>query len=142
MGFVAVDIAEALAKLKTSIELLKSKAADESAEHPSGVYYRKNGMDPKGKVVALFPGQGSQYVEMGIGTALDFPEIRQAFAKMDSLFTKDGVPALSRTVFPIPVFNDAEKEEQNKKITATEYAQPAIGTLSLGFLQTTAECRI
>ena len=53
--------------------------------------------------------------------------------KIDSLFTKDGVPALSTTVFPIPVFNDAEKEEQNKKITATEFAQPSIGTLSLGF---------
>ena len=77
-----------LAKLKTAIELVKSKGTDESAEHPSGVYYRKNGIDPKGKVVALFPGQGSQYVEMGIGSAIDFPEIRQAFAKMDSLFTK------------------------------------------------------
>ena len=133
VGFVAVDIAETLAKLKTSIELVKSKASDESAEHPSGVYYRKNGIDPKGKVVALFPGQGSQYVEMGIGAAIDFPEIRQAFAQMDSLFIKDGAPALSNTVFPIPVFSDTEKEEQNKKITATEFAQPAIGTLSLGF---------
>ena len=133
VGFVAVDIAETLTRLKTSIELIKSKAADESADHPSGVHYRKHGIDPKGKVVALFPGQGSQYVEMGIGTAIDFPEVRQAFAQMDSLFIKEGAPALSNTVFPIPVFSDAEKEEQNKKITATEFAQPAIGTLSLGF---------
>ena len=68
VGFIAVDIAEALAKLKTSIELLKSKAGDETFEHPSGVYFRNSGVDPKGKVVALFPGQGSQYVEMGIGS--------------------------------------------------------------------------
>jgi acyl transferase domain-containing protein len=133
VGFVAINAAEALAKMKTSVELLKSKAVEEFAEHPSGVFYRKSGLDPKGKIVALFPGQGSQYVDMGIGAAIDFPEIRQSFAEMDSLFTKDGAPALTKAVFPIPVFNDAGKEEQNKKITATEFAQPAIGTLSLGF---------
>ena len=133
LGFVAINASEAQTKLKTAVELLKSKALDESADHPTGVYLRKSGLDSKGKIVALFPGQGSQYVDMGIDAAIDFPEIRQSFSKIDSLFTKDGAPVLSKTVYPVPVFNSAGKDEQNRKITATEFAQPAIGTLSLGF---------
>ncbi|MDP2964566.1 MAG: beta-ketoacyl synthase N-terminal-like domain-containing protein [Pelolinea sp.] len=135
IGFVAINASEALTKLKTAVELVKSKAMEESAENPTGVYFRKNGVDPKGKIVALFPGQGSQYVNMGMEAAINFPEIRQSFAKIDSLFAKDGLPVLSKTVFPIPVFNSACKDEQNRKITATEFAQPAIGTLSLGFFK-------
>ena len=135
IGFVAINTSEALTKLKTAVELVKSREMEESAEHPTGVYFRKNGMDPKGKIVALFPGQGSQYVNMGIEVAINFPEIRQSFAKIDSLFAKDGLPVLSKTVFPIPVFNSAFKDEQNRKITATEFAQPAIGTLSLGLFK-------
>lgn len=135
IGFVAINTSEALTKLKTAVELLKSKAMEESAEHPTGVYFRKNGVDSKGKIVALFPGQGSQYVNMGMETAINFPEIRQSFTKIDSLFAKDGLPVLSKTVFPIPVFNSAFKDEQNRKITATEFAQPAIGALSLGFFK-------
>ncbi|MDO9694868.1 MAG: acyltransferase domain-containing protein [Candidatus Latescibacteria bacterium] len=135
IGFVANNTSEALTKLKTAVELVKSSAMEESAESPTGVYFRKNGMDPKGKVVALFPGQGSQYVNMGLEAAINFPEIRQSFAKMDSLFAKDGLPVLSKTVFPISAFNNTLKDEQNRKIIATEFAQPAIGTLSAGFFK-------
>ena len=135
IGFVANNTSEALTKLKTAVELVKSSAMEESAESPTGVYFRKNGMDPKGKIVALFPGQGSQYVNMGLEAAINFPEIRQSFAKMDSLFAKDGLPVLSKTVFPISAFDNALKDEQNRKITATEFAQPAIGTLSAGFFK-------
>ena len=135
IGFVAIDSSEALTKLKTAIDLIKSSAMEESAEYPTGVYFRKNGMVPKGKIVALFPGQGSQYVNMGLEAAINFPEIRQSFAKMDSLFAKDGLRVLSKTVFPISAFNNALKDEQNRKITVTEFAQPAIGTLSTGFFK-------
>ena len=133
IGFVATNSSEALTKLETAVELIKSSKMEESTEHPTGVYFRRNGMDSKGKIVALFPGQGSQYVNMGLEAAINFPEIRQSFAKIDSLFVNDGLQVLSKTVFPISAFNSTLKEEQNRKITATEFAQPSIGALSIGF---------
>ncbi|HEX7557532.1 MAG TPA: beta-ketoacyl synthase N-terminal-like domain-containing protein, partial [Leptolinea sp.] len=133
IGFVASDGMETLEKLKAAVELIKSKGQDESAQHPSGIYYQKNGVDPKGKLVALFPGQGSQYLNMGREMAINFPAVRQVFSDMDDLFLKDQLPALTGNVYPIPVFEIERKEKLSQKITSTEFAQPAIGALSAGF---------
>lgn len=133
VGFIAMDEQDLREKLETAVELIKLKGTEEFAEHPTGVFYRRFGVQPEGKVVALFPGQGSQYVKMGSQVAENFPEVRQAFAKADSLFLEASQPPLSKTVFPIPVFNQAQREEQARKLTETKFAQPAIGTLSMGF---------
>jgi acyl transferase domain-containing protein/acyl carrier protein len=135
VGFVAADAKEALSKLATAVELVQSKGSEEASEHPSGVYYRKQGINPDGKLVALFPGQGSQYLNMGAELALNFPEIRQTFTEMDVLFAKNEQPTLTSSVYPIPVFDTASRDIQAKKITQTEFAQPAIGTLSAGLFR-------
>jgi len=132
VGFVAASEGEAVSQLAVAVDLLKAKAGQENAEHPAGVYYRKSGLDPQGKLVALFPGQGSQYVDMGRELAVSFPPMRQAFADMDAHFDADGLPPLSRVVYPIPVFDSIQKEAQSNHLTRTEHAQPAIGTLSAG----------
>ncbi len=54
---------------------------------------------------------------------------------MDETFELDGMLPLSRTTFPIPVFDNAQKESQSNILTQTEYAQPAIGTLSAGMFK-------
>jgi len=132
IGFVALDSSEAETKLKAAVDLIRLKGSEDSAEHPSGIFYRIKGLDPKGKIVALFPGQGSQYVNMGTQIAMNFPELRQAFAEIDSLFNKDGLTPLSKTVYPIPAFDQEHRDEQQFRLTATKSAQPAIGTFSMG----------
>ncbi len=130
VGFVAETREDAAALLQTAIDLMKEKAQDESWESPKGIFYRKSGIDSKGKVVALFPGQGAQYVEMGRELAINFPTVRQVFAQMDGLFIKAGEEALSSTVYPIPVFDSKDRDAQNENLTKTQNAQPAIGALS------------
>ena len=132
VGFVAANEEEAVRQLAAAVELIKAKAAQENAEHPAGVYYRQGGLDPQGKLVALFPGQGSQYLDMGRELAVSFPPMRQAFADMDAAFDADGLPPLSSVVYPIPAFDSSLKESQSNILTRTEHAQPAIGTLSVG----------
>ena len=132
VGFVAANEGEAVSQLAAAVELIKAKADQESAEHPAGVYYRKNGLDPQGKMVALFPGQGSQYVDMGRELTVNFPPMRQVFADMDAAFNADGLRPLSSVVFPPPAFESSQKELQSNNLTRTEHAQPAIGTLSTG----------
>ncbi|NPD84809.1 acyltransferase domain-containing protein, partial [Lentimicrobium sp. L6] len=131
IGFVAQDIEECISLFQTSIQMLQTK--QEQWNHPKGIYYRPNGMDAQSKdVVALFAGQGSQYVGMGKELTNAFPELNEAFQQTDKLFEQNGEAALSKTIFPIPVFSKEAKAAQQKTLTQTKFAQPAIGTLSMG----------
>ncbi|WP_414621979.1 beta-ketoacyl synthase N-terminal-like domain-containing protein [Calothrix sp. CCY 0018] len=133
IGFVASSLSEACKRLKVSIDLLKNKPSATEWEHPTGIHYRSEGMDLSGKVVALFSGQGSQYLNMGKEVLMNFPQVRQLYGYMDSLLLKDHLQPLSEIVFPHPVFGENEKNAQIAALQRTEYAQPAIGMLSAGY---------
>ncbi len=132
VGFVANSLTEACKLLQTSIDWLRNKAEAQFWQHPQGISYRQTGINPQGKVVALFSGQGSQYLEMGRELTINFPCLRQAFGYMDSLLSQDGLTPLSDTVFPRPVFDTTQRHAQVDALTRTEYAQPAIGAFSVG----------
>jgi polyketide-type polyunsaturated fatty acid synthase PfaA len=130
VGFVANSLGEACDLLQMTIEFLKKRLMVEFFEHPKGIYYRKTGCE--GKMVALFSGQGSQYLEMGQQLALNFPLLRQAYVDMDNVLHKEGLPPISDIVFPCPVFDSEQKQAQVAALQKTENAQAAIGTFSVG----------
>ncbi|MBW4433620.1 MAG: SDR family NAD(P)-dependent oxidoreductase [Pelatocladus maniniholoensis HA4357-MV3] len=132
VGFVAESLTEACKLLQISIDLLTNKSQAESWEHPQGIYYRKTNLPTEGKVVALFSGQGSQYLEMGRELVINFPCLRQTYSQIDNLFCKDGLKPVSEIVFPRPVFDQAQKQSQVEALQKTEYAQAAIGAFSVG----------
>ncbi|MEA5617311.1 beta-ketoacyl synthase N-terminal-like domain-containing protein [Cronbergia sp. UHCC 0137] len=132
IGFVAENLLEACKLLRVGIDLLKNKQSAIAWEHPQGVYYRSSGIDLGGKVVALFSGQGSQYLEMGREAVMNFPELRRLYGQMDSLLIKDNLRPISNIVFPHPAFEEEEKNAQIKTLQRTEFAQPAIGVFSAG----------
>lgn len=132
VGFVAESLTETYKALQICIDLLTKKPQAESWDHPQGIYYRKAGMATAGKVVALFSGQGSQYLEMGRELVINFPCLRQTYGDIDKLFYKDDLQPVSEIVFPPPVFDTAQKQAQVTALQRTEYAQPAIGAFSVG----------
>ncbi|MEB3146682.1 MAG: SDR family NAD(P)-dependent oxidoreductase [Cylindrospermopsis raciborskii 1523720] len=132
VGFTTLSLNQAIARLAIIIDWLKNQPSVESWEHPQGIYYRQQGMETTGKVVALFSGQGSQYLEMGRELVINFPCLRQTYSHLDDLFSCEGLEPLSQVVFPTPVFTPQERQEQLEKLQRTEYAQPAIGVLSAG----------
>jgi acyl transferase domain-containing protein len=132
VGFVADSLTQAQDLLQKTIDLLNKKPEAASWEHPQGIYYRQNGISKEQKVVALFSGQGSQYLEMGRELVINFPCLRQSYAEMDQVLCKDGLRPVSEVVFPHPVFHPEEKAAQMSALQLTEYAQPAIGALSMG----------
>ncbi|PHJ61312.1 beta-ketoacyl synthase [Nostoc linckia z18] len=132
LGFVADSLTQASNLLQTSIELLKNKLQVESWEHPQGIYYRKTGIVTAGKVVALFSGQGSQYLEMGRELTINFPSLAETYTQIDGLLSADNLQPVSEVVFPPPVFDLDRKTAQMKLLQQTEYAQPAIGAFSAG----------
>ena len=130
VGFVATSKQDCLALLETAhAQGFSSSAWD----HLKGIYYRPTGIDVNiNKVVALFAGQGSQYIGMGKELANAFPTVAKTFEQADHLFKSTGSNPLSNHIFPIPVFSKEESSQQQVELTKTQFAQPAIGVLSMG----------
>ena len=131
IGFVAGSLAEASHKLQKGIDTLQ-KSNSTHWEHPLGIFYRQTGLETEGKVVALFSGQSSQYLEMGRELAINFPALRETYQQVDCLLERDGLEPVSKAVFPPTVFNEAEQQQQRATLQKTEIAQPAIAAFSTG----------
>ena len=132
VGFVSKNLTETLTLLATTIEYLANNLNQEYWPNTQGIFYRKTGINPQGKVVALFSGQGSQYLEMGKELGINFPQMRQAFQLMDKVLIEDNLTPISQIVFPLPTFQEAQKNEQYLTLNKTENTQPAIGTFNMG----------
>ena len=97
-----------------------------------GLYY---GLAPRsGKIAFLFPGQGSQYVNMGAELTMAFEIARKPWDDVAGAEESE-LRRLPRLVFPPPAFDDAERGRQDRDLMATEHAQPAIGVASLAYLE-------
>lgn len=135
IAFLADDGNEFLRQLNTCIGFIQQNQDKHSWDHPRGIYYRSSAIETKGKVVALFPGQGSQTVNMGRELAMMYPPVQQLFEEMNQLRMDNSLEPLTTVLYPIPVFSEADRKQQQKVLTQTENAQPAIGTLSAAFFE-------
>ncbi|MEU1545310.1 SDR family NAD(P)-dependent oxidoreductase [Nocardia sp. NPDC005745] len=130
IGFVSVDEDNAAHLRSLAVDELVRHPDATAWEHPEGVYFRATAL-PERKVGALFAGQGSQYVDMGLDAALNNPAVGAAFDAANEAFA--GAPVrLSSVVFPPPAFDDDVAADQETALRRTEFAQPAIGALSAG----------
>jgi acyl transferase domain-containing protein len=118
------DLAAKLAALAPRIEDGQPPAQDQA-------HYGVGPPSP-GLVGFLFPGQGAQYVGMGADLAMHLPLARAAWDRAAKL--ELGELPLQRVVFPPPAFTDAERAGAEARLTATEWAQPALAVHSLALL--------
>ncbi len=83
---------------------------------------------PAGKLVFMFPGQGSQYPNMGRELACLFPEFLNSIED-GNLASLEGSP-ISKTMYPNPTFNEDVKKSYDENLTKTDSAQPALGVMN------------
>jgi acyl transferase domain-containing protein len=88
--------------------------------------------EPAGKVAFLFPGQGSQYPGMHRDLSVAFPDLRQALEAADQVTRQDRPRRLSSYVWPPAAFSSEQTEQQQRELTDTAIAQPALGGVELG----------
>ncbi len=75
-----------------------------------------------GKVAFLFPGQGSQRINMARDLFVAFPAMRNLI---------EGYPELEKVVFPSATFDEISLKQQKETIKDTRLAQPILGIVDL-----------
>ena len=130
LAVVASDEGDLSAKLHQATAML-DRRPDAPFSLPGGVFYDCGRADP-GRVAFVFPGQGSQYVGMGADVAMAFPPAQDAWDLAAGLDL--GERGLHETVFPPPAFTDEQRAAQERRLTDTLWAQPALAAHSLSLL--------
>ncbi len=113
------------ARLKEALDVI---AKDQPATLPARGIYLSIGEKSVGKVAFMFPGQGSQYVQMGRDLVCTFPEAMQAVEAADE------ITPLGERIFPPPTVDKNQNQQQAEALRRTDTAQPAIGAVSLAML--------
>jgi len=127
LGFVAESLVDCISKLEIAVKQLENNK--DAWSHPKEIIYRPNGISSTMKVASLFSGQGSQYANMAKEATSSFEAIQHTIAAFDAKKEYD----LANKIYPKPVFTAEDKAILEKNITNTEFAQPAIGAISLGY---------
>jgi len=128
LAIFADSNADLVTKLNKAADLL---APGNAFSVPGGIDFATGPAD--GSVGFLFPGQGSQSLYMGADVAMASATALAVWDRAAALEFAPGI-RLHDVVFPRPVFDEAARGEQRARVTATEWAQPALGATSLALL--------
>jgi acyl transferase domain-containing protein/phosphopantetheinyl transferase len=103
LALVASDTESLLKKLTTAIKRLQEPGRNQIKDR-GGMFYFEDQLAADGSVAFIFPGEGSQYVNMLRDLCLDFPEVRNCFDVLDRAF-KDHVRGFVPSDFIFPKLN-------------------------------------
>ena len=133
-------VADSCSDLEAKIAAAASRIeSGEVFSAPTGIHFGA-GLAVPGRVGFLFPGQGSQYVAMGSDLAMHMPQAQATWDRAAGLDL--GEAPLDRVVFPPPAFTDSARQDHAARLTATEWAQPALAVHSAALLSVLTELKL
>jgi len=135
-GAVSISFAaDDLAELQTILAGVRRHfESPDAVPLPPGVARGNRDAGRDARVAFLFPGQGSQYLNMGREATAYLEEIREALELADERLSSSYDRPLSRYIMPPAAFSDERREHERLALTDTHVAQPAIGALSMGMV--------
>ena len=111
LAIVAGTIEELEKKLAIVVKRLQDVKRRQIKDR-SGIYFFEDQLRKHGKIAFLFPGEGSQYINMLMDLCLYFPEVRECFDLLDRAYAdhpRNYLP--SQFLFP-PTKQEREKAEE------------------------------
>ncbi|MFH2201859.1 MAG: SDR family NAD(P)-dependent oxidoreductase [Elusimicrobiota bacterium] len=132
--------AESGAKLREKIDLVfKHKDQDIWAKTP--MPFKPKAIRPgkalkkRPKIAFLFPGQGSQYVDMIKDLAEKYQVVADTFEEADAIMERIIGEKLTDILFTQPGEGEAKYKERQERIKQTEITQPAVLTADVALLR-------
>lgn len=129
IGFAVYTVKEAIEKVEYAIKMLK--ASNKEFWNIKGIMYASKSWKSKGKVTALFSGQGSQKCNMLSEITGEYPEMREAFTLVDNELIKSKLNPISDIVYPKVWFKE-EEDKAKEMLIKTEYTQPSLAATEAG----------
>ncbi|OGS28760.1 MAG: hypothetical protein A2218_11375 [Elusimicrobia bacterium RIFOXYA2_FULL_53_38] len=133
-------VAKNPADLREKIEFLNANAKPETWDAPplnfrlKGVYtFRRKKHDAK--IGFLFPGQGSQYVDMMRDLAAKYDVVQETFNEADRILEKMIGVNLTGTLWSRPGESKEELEKREAAIKQTQMTQPAMMTADMAMFR-------
>lgn len=136
LAIVAPDVRALAALIDAALAWLEGRAG---ALPPHALHGAAG--DGHRKVALLFPGQGSQYVDMLREEAVCFPVCADTLAAADvalaGTFTEryGKGSRLSGFILPRGAYDDAARKRASAALTGTDIAQPALGAAEVAWLR-------
>ena len=128
LAMVATSIDDLTKKLERTIGLLADRA---EITDPTGVFYSEAKPLKTEEVCFLYPGQGSQYVNMLRDLLIGTPRGQDTLSDANKQLADFLDRPLSRYIFPPPVFNEEDGKQNFVELSNTRVAQPALGVVEL-----------
>ena len=127
VAIVAANVEELAQKIDRVKQRLDDPECRQIRER-AGLYYFDNAELHDGKVAVLFPGEGSQYLNMLGDLAMHFPEVRKAFDVASGAVKDPSYLPLNAVVFPPPAFSEAEEAANEARLWSIERATESVLT--------------
>ncbi len=128
LAIVAADAADFLVKLEKTEHLLSDR---DTVSDPTGIYYSGAAPISPSAVAFLFPGQGSQNVNMLRDLVIVNRWSHPLFAGANRSLSEFLPKAITRVIYPPPVFSVEELEIERQALNSTHVAQPALGLVEV-----------
>ncbi|WP_428042707.1 beta-ketoacyl synthase N-terminal-like domain-containing protein, partial [Candidatus Avelusimicrobium fimicolum] len=128
-------------KLKEKIEFFKKTASTQDVWEKESLYLRMKGIYPftpteiKPKVCFMFPGQGSQYVDMMKDLAAKYKIVQDTFDEADRLLMGIIGQNLTDTLWSKPGETKEQIALREAAIKKTEMTQPAVLTADIAMMR-------
>lgn len=124
-------VAASLEDLAHKIDQIRARLEDgdcRTIRERSGLYYFADPELRRGKVAAMFSGEGSQYLNMLGELCVHFPEVRACFDSADAAGGDPARQPLSSVIFPPALYSASEKALAESQLWSIERATEAVLT--------------